>query len=341
MRRILAVGLVLIAWGLAGSANAQSPRANGETVKVHHFLGSIGNMHGFVAARKGFCEKYNFHCELVSIPSALTAVQTVVGGSLDVAQGGIEMTAAAVNAGADVVIAGISTANAVLFVSARTDVPLPNRAKGYPAVMADFKGLKVGVPARGAAGEVYLNVMLKDGGLSPSDVTVIGVGGPQTAYTSMVIGKQIDAAVTFSPGKELCEANKSCFTVVDMTRGEGPALFRTPSASSVILVVRRQWADSNPALMAAFYAAMKDAATWIHDPANFDALVDLYRPNLKIDVPDPDALLKSWVKNSVENYPLDLAVNRDGVKAALDFAIANKMLDKSVEVSRLVWDKAP
>lgn len=341
MRRLLTVGLVLIAWALAGSAAAQTPRANGETVKVHHFLGSIGNMHGFVAARKGFCEKYNFHCELVSIPSALTAVQTVVGGSLDVAQGGIEMTAAAVNAGADVVIAGISTANAVLFISARADVPLPNRAKGYPAVMADFKGLKVGVPARGAAGEVYLNVMLKDGGLSPSDVTVVGVGGPQTAYTSMVVGKQVDAAVTFSPGKELCEANKSCVTVVDMTRGEGPALFRTPSASSVILVVRRQWADSNPALMAAFYAAMKDAAMWIHDPANFDALVDLYRPNLKIDVPDPDALLKSWVKNSVENYPLDLAVNRDGVKAALDFAIANKMLDKSVDVSRLVWDKAP
>src|SRR5690606_34933979 len=109
---------------------------------------------------------------------------------------------------------------------------------------------------------------------------VVGVGGPQTAYTSMVIGKQIDAAVTFSPGQELCDANKSCQTIVDMTRGEGPALFRTPSASSVIFVARRQWVDSNPALMAAFYAAMKDAAAWIHDPANLNALVDLYRPNL-------------------------------------------------------------
>lgn len=335
---ILAVGLAL---GLAGSAAAQAPRANGETVKIHHFMGSIGNMHAFVAANKGFCEKYNFRCDLVSIPSALTAVQTVVGGSLDVAQGGIEMTAAAVSAGADVVIAGISISNAVLFIAARSDVPLPNLSKGYPAVMADFKGLKVGVPVRGAAAEVYLNVMLKDGGLSPSDVTVVGVGGPQTAYTSMVIGKQIDAAVTFSPGQELCNASKACRTVVDMPRGEGPALFRMPSASSVVFVVRRQWADGNPALMGAFYAAMESAAAWMREPANFNALIDLYRPTLKVDVPNPDEFLRAWIGNSLEKFPLRLSVNRDGIKAALDFAVENRMLQKSVEVSQLVWGKIP
>jgi NitT/TauT family transport system substrate-binding protein len=183
--------------------------------------------------------------------------------------------------------------------------------------------------------------MLKSAGLAPSDVTVVAVGGPQTAYTSMVIGKQIDAAVTFSPGQELCDASKLCHTVVDMTRGEGPALFRTPSASSVIFVARRQWADSNPELMAAFYAAMKDAAAWIHNPANLNALVDLYRPNLKVDVPNPDEFLRAWVKNSVDNFPENIDVNRDGIKAALDFAVENKMLEKSIDVSRLVWSKAP
>jgi ABC-type nitrate/sulfonate/bicarbonate transport system substrate-binding protein len=197
------------------------------------------------------------------------------------------------------------------------------------------------VPARGATGEVYLNVMLRDG-LSPGDVTVVGVGGPQTAYTSMVVGKPIDAAVTFSPAKELCDASKACQTVVDMTRGEGPALFRTPSASSVVFVVRRQWADNNPALMAAFYAAMKEAATWMRDPANLDELIGFYRPSLKVgEIPNPDELLRNWIKSSVGKYSGDLAVNRDGIKAALDFAVENKMLEKSVDVGRLVWSKAP
>jgi hypothetical protein len=122
--------------GMAAPAAAQAPRANGETILIHHFKGSVGNMHAFVAARKGFCEKYNFHCELVSIPSALTAVQAVVGGSLDIAQGGIEMTASAINAGSDLVIAGVSLPRAVLFVAARCRT----RPRAIPPSWATSRG---------------------------------------------------------------------------------------------------------------------------------------------------------------------------------------------------------
>jgi len=338
----LAMAVLGLSLGMAGATAAEAPRANGETVKIHHFKGSVGNMHAFVAAREGFCEKYNFHCELVSIPSALTAVQAVVGGSLDIAQGGIEMTASAVNAGSDLVIAGVSLPRAVLFVAARSDVSLPHKAEGYPAVMADLKGRTVGVPARGAAGEVYLDVMLKDAGVDPKDVTVIGVGGPQTAYTSMVVGKQIDAAVTFSPAAELCAATKACDVIVDMRKGEGPELFREEAASGVMFVTRRQFADGNPKLMAAFYAAMKDAAAWMQDPKNLDQLVALYKSTLTVKgVPNPDQLVHDWIANATSKYSSDLHVNRDGIKTAIDFAVAHKMLDKPVDVSRIVWDKAP
>lgn len=340
--RSLAMGALAAAFAAAAPAAARAVEANGETIRIHHFNGSVGNMHAFVAARKGFCEKHNFHCELVSINNSLTAVQTVVGGSLDVAQGGIEMTASAINAGADVVIVGVSLPRAVLFLSARSDVPLPHKEQGYPAVMADLKGLRIGVPARGAAGEVYLNVMLREAGLVPGDVTVVAVGGPQTAYTSMVVGKQIDAAVTFSPAKELCTASKACTTVVDMTKGEGPELFRKEAASGVVFVARRAFAEGHPKLMAAFYAAMTDAADWFRDPANVDELVGLYKPSLKIgDIPDPDGLLRSWIVNSVGKYSPNLAVSRDGVRAAIDFAVEHKMLDRPVDVSKVVWEKAP
>ena len=346
MRRSLARNLAPIALGVACAiahpAAAQSPKANGETLTIRHANGSTGNMHAFVAAKKGFCTKYNFQCQLVAINNALTSVQAMVGGSLDVAQGGIEMTASAINAGADVVIVGVATRGAVLSLAARSDVPLPHRAQGYPAVIADLKGRKVGVPARGAAGEVYLNVMLREAGLAPGDVTVVGTGGPDTAYNSMVVGKQVDAIIAVSPAKELCAATKACATIVDMTKGEGPELFRKDSASGVVFVMRRAFAEGNPQLMAAFYAAMKEAADWFRDPANLDGLVALYKPIISLgDVANADALLRSWIKDAVDNYSPDLAVNRDGVKTAIDFAVENKMLDKSVDVSRIVWDKAP
>ena len=58
-----AIGLV----GITGTATAQTPKANGETLKFQNYSGTTGNMHAIVAKAKGFCEKYNFHCELATI----------------------------------------------------------------------------------------------------------------------------------------------------------------------------------------------------------------------------------------------------------------------------------
>jgi hypothetical protein len=61
MRRAFAASAVIVAVGLAlghaGPAAAQAPRANGETVKVHHSQGSVGNMPAFVAVKKGHWSK--------------------------------------------------------------------------------------------------------------------------------------------------------------------------------------------------------------------------------------------------------------------------------------------
>jgi NitT/TauT family transport system substrate-binding protein len=342
IRRMIIGSLAIAAWGFAGPLAAQTPRANGETVSIRHANGSMGNMHAFVAVHKGFCEKYNFQCRLVNMNNALTSVQTMVGGSLDIAQGSADMTAAAVNAGADVVIIGASTPGAVLAMTARADLPLPNRAQGYPAVIKDLKGLKIGVPARGAAGEVILGAMLREAGLNLGDVTVVATGGPDTAFNSMVVGRQVDAVIAVSPTKELCEFTKACITLVDMPKGEGPELFRKDLAAGVVFVMRRQFVEGNPALMAAFYAAMRDAAKWFQDPANLDEVIALYKPfiNFKNLGNDGD-LLRSWIQDAVKTFSTDLSVNRDGVKTAIDFAVANKMLPEAVDISKLVWDKAP
>lgn len=106
--------------------------------------------------------------------------------------------------------------------------------------------------------------------------------------------------------------------------------------------MRREFADANPALMAAFYAAMTDAAEWFYDPANFEELLKIFTPLIGLgDIPGADELRRNWLKSSIEAYSRDLKVSRTAIKATLDFGIEAKTLDKPLEVSRLIWGKAP
>ena len=330
----------LMVAGMAGNAAAQAPRANGETMNIQNYAGTTGNMHAVVAQKKGFCEKYNFKCEIKTLNSGTLGLQALVGKSIDIAQTGTELTAATGESG--LVLVGLSLPANVLSLSVRADVPLPNKDKGYPAMMKDFKGLKIGSTARGSGGEVIFNAMLRDAGMQPSDVTYVAVGGPATAYTSMVVGKQVDAAVLFQPLTQLCSFNKTCATVIDMTIGEGPPAVKEMTGASVVFVARREMADGNPRLMEAWYAAFRDAAQWFNDPANFEELVKIYTPLISFgDLPGADQLRRDWIKSVIDKYSPDLKIDRRAVKATLDFYREAKVLDKPVDPAKLVWDKAP
>ena len=322
-------------------ALAQTPKANGETLNIQNYAGTTGNMHAVVAKAKGFCSKYNFTCELKALNSGVLGLQALIGKTIDVSQTGTLLAAQTVAAGGDVVIVGTSLPDNVLAVSVRNDVPLPNKAKGYPAIMKDFKGLKVGETSRGA-GEALFNHMLREAGLQPSDVTYVAVGGPATAYAALAVGKQIDAVIMFQPLTQLCQFNKTCATVIDMTAGEGPAAVAAMNGASVPFVMRREMADGNQALVHAFHAAMRDAAAWFNDPANFEELVKIYTPLISFgDLPGADELRRSWIKSVIPAYSKDLSVKRSSVKAIIDFFTEAKELDKPVDPAKVVWDKAP
>jgi NitT/TauT family transport system substrate-binding protein len=335
----LAVGT---AAALASGAAAQAPRANGETLNIQNYGGTTGNMHAVIAKAKGFCEKYNFSCELKTINSAALGIQALIGKTIDVAQGGTELAAASQIAGSDVVVVATSLPDNVLSVSTRNDVPLPNKQQGYPAIMKDFKGLKVGVAARGTVSEKFFNTMLAEGGLQPSDVIYVAVGGPQTAYTIMVIGKQVDAVVMFQPLTQLCRFNKTCDTVIDMTQGEGPAAIRAMNGSAVPFLMRREFADSHPQLMDAFYAAFRDAAAWFNDPANFEELIKVYTPLVSFgEMPGADELRRAWIRSVIPAYSKELKVDRRAIKSVVAYYASAGILEKPVDVDKLIWPKAP
>jgi NitT/TauT family transport system substrate-binding protein len=106
--------------------------------------------------------------------------------------------------------------------------------------------------------------------------------------------------------------------------------------------MRREMADGNQALVQAFHAAMRDAAVWFNDPANFEELVTIYTPLISFgDLPGADELRRSWIKSVIPAYSKDLSVKRSSVKAIIDFFTEAKELDKPVDPAKVVWDKAP
>ena len=326
----------------SGQAAAQTPRANGETVGIQTYASTTGNMHAIIAKEKGFCEKYNSKCEIKILNSPSLGLQALVGKTIDFTQGAADLVGAAVAAGAEVVIVGTSLPANVLSISVRNDVPVPSRDKGYPGIMNDFKGKRIGVSARGSSSEKHFNAMLKDAGLKPGDVTYVAVGAPSTTYTALAIGKQIDAAIMYQPLTQICQFNKTCETVIDMTIGEGSKSLEATIGANIVFAARKEMVERNPKLMEAFYAAMTDAAAWFHDPKNFDELVKIYTPIISFgDMAGADEMRRNWIKRVIPAYSRDLKVKVSALQELMDFSLENKIIDVKVEAKRVLWDKAP
>ena len=146
----------------------------------------------------------------------------------------------------------------------------------------------------------------------------------------------------FEPVKALCNHTKACNIIVDLTQGEGPQAVKDMNGAGVPLVMRREMIDANPALVAAYQAAMKDAVTWANDPANFEEVIKIYTPLISFgDMAGADVVRRNWIKSIIPLYSKDLKVDRKAIAATLKFHLEAKTLEKPVTVEQVVSDKAP
>lgn len=175
LKTLFSIVVALVCTAGISPAFTQNVRANGETLNVQTFPGATLSIHAIIAEKKGFCKKYNFTCELRPIANGTVALQSLIGKTVDVAMIGTEMIANAVAEGADLKEVSMPIPNVPQILVVRNDVAVPSVSQGYPAMIKDLKGLKVGVPARGSQGEIWLTAMLKDAGLKASDVTILAV----------------------------------------------------------------------------------------------------------------------------------------------------------------------
>ncbi len=322
---------------MSGFASIAGAQGKGETIKVQDYPG-IGNMLVRVAASKGYCEARGIKCQLQMIPSGPLGAQALLAKSIEVAFIAPEIQINAVVKGSKLkAVSGAASLN-VFHVVVGNGVETPNAEKGFPGLMADLKGKKIGVPARGSAAELQFLILATKAGMKAEDYTFVAVGAPNTSFGALT-SKQIDASMTFEPSGSMCDVLKACRTVFRANEAKEPAEIAGTNGASSNLVVTQELIDTSPHVVDALIAAVKDAEAFLQDPKNFDEALKIAQTYFKFDMPKGDEVMSASLKGAIPSYKT--AISRSALKQIADNMLAAKQLEAPFDTSVLPYAKAP
>lgn len=333
-KSIIGVIAAALAAALASPAPAQP---KGEVVRIQDFPG-LGNMVYRVAAAKGYCAKHGITCRLQMIPTAPLGAQALLAKSIDVAFLPPEVQISAMIKGARLkaIVSG-APLNPFMIVI-RNDLAAPHAESGYPAFMADLKGKRIGVPARGSAAEFEFVLLARKAGLKAEDFTFVAVGAPNTAYGAL-ISKQVDAEMSFTPSGALCDVLKTCRTIWRGSESREPPEIYATNGASANMVVTQETIDKRPHVVAALIAAAEDTEAFSQDPNNYAEALKIAQSYFKFDMPKGGEVMDAALKRY---YPLyKTAISRPALKAIADNMLATKQIAAPFDTTRLVYAKAP
>lgn len=237
-----------------------------------------------VALEEGIFEKNGLDVTMTliglnsNIPAALLSDSIQIGGPtpsvfLQAVDGGLDLVA----------VAGASSTSNTTFDTAGV-VASPDSGIEEPA---DFVGKKVGAPGIGAFLQVLFAKWLIDSGVDPKQVDFVEVTFP-TMNDTLKSGA-VDAVVTAEPMMSRIIASGTGSVV-------GYYLENLPERRPAILYSStREWADANAEALAAFRAAIEEAAAVVNENpekgrqaiANFTKIPMEVLSTLKLSVSDP------------------------------------------------------
>jgi NitT/TauT family transport system substrate-binding protein len=193
-RRLVLATLVAISFSIfAVCWSSAAPRARAASspltpVSFGVFTGGAQEILLYAAQDQGFFKKYGIDASFVPGTSAVTTAAALVGGSINVADINPSAEFPLIQEGTNLVSLLVDN-GWVLNLIAQKNLPLPDKNKGYPAIMKDLVGKTVGVAGLGATlAENLVKVLLEKAGLSPDSVTFVAVGSAATAVAAFKQG---------------------------------------------------------------------------------------------------------------------------------------------------------
>ena len=171
-----------------------SPSMAAEKFKIG-YLRVMDDAQAIAAYEGGFYEKQGLDVELVEFNSGTDLIKAIVGGQLDTGVLGFTNAASWSSKGADLkVVSGAQYGFHAIV--AREDAGINT--------VEDLKGHTLASQKEGSTADTVLKgVVLKDAGLTPDDLSIMGVS-PQVAVQSLV-GKRVDAAFLFEPQARIAQ----------------------------------------------------------------------------------------------------------------------------------------
>jgi NitT/TauT family transport system substrate-binding protein len=192
MKKVL-LSLAIAVFFLRTTAIAQTPKT---TFNVGFSAFSAAFMPAFVADQAGYFAQEGIATRLVFMQSGVQLMQSIIAGDTQIGMGSAPELVTAVNAGAKVHgFWGISNLMPYALIS-RPDIK----------TIAELRGKKIAVSARGSLSEFLASYVLKNKGIDPSkEVFYVALGGVPTRFAALLSGSadaSLISAAQFDRGRK-------------------------------------------------------------------------------------------------------------------------------------------
>jgi NitT/TauT family transport system substrate-binding protein len=209
-----------------------------------------------IAEQLGYFTNEGLSVEISDFPGGSKSLQALMGHSVDVVSGAFEHTIVMQTLAQKVqafVLQGTNPGISLGIAAARA------AAYSWPK---DLKGMKVGVTAPGSSTQMLVNHLLNSVGLTPDDVSIVGVGTGAQAIAAMR-GGELDAISNVDPVMMLLEKQGLIRIVAETTTVQGAKQVFGGSLPAACLYARMQFIQDYPGTVQALANAMVRALRWL------------------------------------------------------------------------------
>ena len=288
-RAVLVGAVVAAALGAGGSPSVaqQAPSLGTATFTV--FPAGIVNTPTSLMIQKGFLAKYGVTGKLLTIPSGPGIVASLVGGSTNFADTSPALSWPLAKQGQCLKYLTSGLGNVADLV-AQPDLKLPNLSRGALEGIKDLKGMRIGVVALGSGTHIWVDMLLKQAGMTPKDVTYIAVGGNLTAVAAFQ-NKVVDALVVYPPIYQILQKSPGFQMVANWSKGNPPMMNDLVQSG---ITTKCEYAAANPQIVQAVCKAIVETYAYMVDPKNEAAMGAFTAENLGVTPPEGLAMWNQY-----------------------------------------------
>lgn len=266
-RALATIAQALLVCSLSTAAMGAEPTK----VKLGYFPALV-DIPVFIAESQGIFKENGLEVEMISFTTGPALIGALLSGSTHfIDGGGALLSFPQVSRGHKIRgVANFWAQNLYTLIVSK-DVPTTNAAQPYPAALRDLKGKRIGVVALGSTTSAMAESLIRDGGLRVGEnVTLVPVGAPATAIAAFAAGN-IDGYISFPPVNQILDVKHPGSYRVLVGASQYPPLLKTNLFNHIATL--QGVIDANPTAVLAMCKSIREALSWLKNPAHRSAAI--------------------------------------------------------------------